>query len=52
MSSELSLFQLAQRITDEVLGKDYYRRANKFDPSKGETYQQPSVAKPKEKESG
>lgn len=35
----MNLYQIAQQVTDEVLGKDAYKRLNKFDPSKGETRQ-------------
>jgi hypothetical protein len=36
----MNLYQLAQQITDDVLGKGSYIRLNKFDPSRGETHQQ------------
>jgi hypothetical protein len=39
MDNELALFQAAQKVTDEVLGKGTYKRINHFDPSKGETHQ-------------
>lgn len=35
-----NLYQLAQEITDKVMGKGTYVKLNKFDPSKGETRQQ------------
>ena len=35
----MNLYQLAQQITDDVLGKGTYKRLNKFDPSMGETRQ-------------
>jgi hypothetical protein len=33
-----NLYQLAQEITDKVLGSGTYKRLNHFDPSKGETH--------------
>jgi len=35
--NEMSLFKIAQQVTDEVLGKGTYKRMNRFDPSKGQT---------------
>lgn len=43
MSNELKLFQIAQEVTDKVLGPGTYKKMNKFDPSKGETHQRDSV---------
>jgi hypothetical protein len=34
-----NMYQIAQEITDEVLGKGAYVKMNKFDPSKGQTHQ-------------
>jgi hypothetical protein len=46
----MNLYQIAQQVTDEVLGKGTYKQINKFDPGKGETRQSyPEPAKRKRK---
>jgi hypothetical protein len=43
----VSLFRIAQEVTDNVLGKGTYKRINGFDPSADETraFQKPEPSK-------
>jgi hypothetical protein len=45
----MNLYRIAQQITDDVFGKGTYKRVNKFDPSKGETYKDENKLKKKTK---
>jgi hypothetical protein len=38
VGGKMNLYQIAQQVTDEFLGKGAYVELNKFDPSKGETH--------------
>lgn len=43
------MFQIAQQVTDKVLGKGAYQHLNGFNPANGETYKKESPQKPKAK---
>jgi hypothetical protein len=38
MHENLTLWRIAQEVTDKVLGKGTYQKVNGFSPAKGETH--------------